>query len=314
LMIRMAGFEMYAHEHGYVGEFYTVTCPSKFHRFSKGELNENYECTPKDGQQYLVKIWSKIRAEFDRKDLKPFGFRVAEPHQDGCPHWHMLLFIRPEQRELIRGIMSHYALEMDGNEPGAQQHRFKYVEIDSQLGTATGYIAKYISKNLGFSIDDAEKDTNAESVLYGQRVKAWASVWGIRQFQQFGGAPVTVWRQLRKIREPLTDDLFEQARLAADQSRWSDYLQLMGGVDLDKDQLTIHLLKSQVINEDTGEFKRNKYGEVIELVFGLVYLLNTVITRSKTWVMTATNLTKSFESIQREAGDSPPRDAFLGVL
>jgi hypothetical protein len=46
----------------------------------------------------------------------------------------------------VRDIFRHYALQDDPNEPGAQAHRFKAVEIDHERGTAAGYIAKYISK------------------------------------------------------------------------------------------------------------------------------------------------------------------------
>lgn len=295
LMIRMAGFEAYAQQHGYVGEFYTITCPSKFHRFSGIKLNDKYqELTPKDAQNYLVKQWSKIRASYARQDIKPFGFRVAEPHHDGCPHWHMLLFVKTENRNALRKIMSQYALEMDGQEQGADKHRFTAVEIDSEAGTATGYIAKYISKNLGFSIDDPEHDTTRESQSYGQRVKAWASVWGIRQFQQIGGAPVTVWRQLRKLRESIDDDLLESARQAADESRWADYLEIMGGVDAKRTDHTIALVKKHLIDKETGELKQNQYFEYVTLIFGVASIAAEVITRSKQWAMINTKLAASF--------------------
>lgn len=298
LMVRMAGFEIYAQEHGQLGEFYTLTVPSKFHRFSCGGLNDKYEATPKDAQFYLVELWSRIRAALAYAGIKPYGFRVAEPHHDGCPHWHMLLFVNPEQRQEIRDIMSHYLLEEDGNELGAIEHRFKYVEIDSNLGSATGYIAKYISKNLGFSIDDTDNDTDTTSIAYGQRVKAWASVWGIRQFQQIGGAPVTVWRELRKLHEPLEDELLEAARQAADESRWADYLEIMGGVDAKRVDMQISLVKKNMINQETGEIKENKYHEIVTLIVGIAHLASLAITKKKFWMMVKTEEVKSIIELE----------------
>lgn len=294
LMIRMAGFEIYAQQHGYVGEFYTLTCPSKYHRFTGTQLNQKYEeLTPKDAQKYLVELWARIRASYGRLGIKPFGFRVAEPHHDGCPHWHMLLFVKAEDRDALRKIMSNYALKEDGQEQGADQHRFKFVEIDASAGTATGYIAKYISKNLGFSIDDPEHDTNEHSRSYGQRVKAWASVWGIRQFQQIGGAPVTVWRQLRKLHEALDDELLEAARQAADESRWADYVELQGGVGIKRDEQSIHLVKHQVVDRETGELKQNRYFEPVEIIFGVVHQAAQAITRTKNWAMVSAKIASS---------------------
>lgn len=45
-------------------------------------------------------------------------------------------------------ILRQYALADSGNERGAAQHRCDFKLIDKARGTAAGYIAKYVAKNI----------------------------------------------------------------------------------------------------------------------------------------------------------------------
>ena len=179
LMCRLAGFEQIADDLGHVAEFYTITCPSRMHaRLSKStKENPKYDgSTPRQAQTYLCRVWSRIRAKLKRDGIEVYGFRVAEPHQDGTPHWHLLLFTPSDNIAPLRDIMRHYALEEDGNEPGAQQYRFKFEPIDKRKGSAVGYIAKYVSKNIdGYAIDE-DDETKLDAKNAAERVNAWASI------------------------------------------------------------------------------------------------------------------------------------------
>ena len=206
LMTRISGFERIAKELGHVGLFFTVTCPSRMHKWStvKGDKkkvfeNKNYDGTlPGEAQKYLAKVWSRIRAKLKRAGIGQYGFRIAEPNHDGCPHWHLLIFIEPEHLNEFRAVVLHYALQDSPDEKGAHDHRVDFRMIDGR--GAAGYIAKYVAKNIdGYKLD---KDLcGNDAIEASHRVEAWASTWSVRQFQQIGGPPVGVWRELRRVEE-----------------------------------------------------------------------------------------------------------------
>ena len=137
-MNTIAGIERYAASAGDVGMFITLTTPSKYHptrQVGKGEsktvqLNHGWNetaFTPKDGQRYQCRIWSLMRTAFKDNDLEVYGMRVVEPHHDGTPHWHMMLFCKPGQRKAINEIMRRYALKEDGHERVRQNSALSHV-------------------------------------------------------------------------------------------------------------------------------------------------------------------------------------------
>ncbi|HJW55859.1 MAG TPA: replication endonuclease [Burkholderiaceae bacterium] len=213
LMTRIAGFERIARDCEHVGLFFTMTCPSRMHKWKTVEggkvvENKRYDGTlPRDAQKYLSKVWARIRAKLDREGFRWYGFRIAEPNHDGTPHWHLLVFFasvwpgceRAAAMPRVCALVRRYALMDSPNEKGAKKHRVDFEPIDWSKGSAAGYIAKYVSKNIdGYRV---EKDLYGnDAITTSVRVESWAATWGIRQFQQVGGAPVTVWREMRRVK------------------------------------------------------------------------------------------------------------------
>ena len=265
LMVRMAGFEAEAKRLGDVAEFYTITCPSRMHRSlaASGTLNPKYDQTsPKEAKQYLQKQWEKTRAALHRRGIHVYGFRIAEPHHDGTPHWHLLLFLCPEHVARVRETLRHYALQVDSEEAGAQEHRFRVEAIDWSRGTATGYVAKYVSKNIdGYAIDCDLYGRDAKDSAF--RIEAWASCWGIRQFQQIGGPSVTIWRELRRL-SSVPAGAIGDAFASAHVGDWAGYCQAMGGVHAQRKDNPIQLLRMY-------SDKLNRYNEAIgDVIVGVI--------------------------------------------
>lgn len=239
LMTRIRGAEEYADAHGHVGLFLTLTLPSKYHAMRLvgsgekrwAERNPKFNgADPREGQQWMLALWKRVLAKLDRLHIKRYGLRVVEPHHDGTPHWHMLVWTedKAQARALVATIRKYWLSE-DGNERGAKENRVDVKRMER--GGAAGYVAKYIAKNvghialaehmdvamgqeiqmrLGLDQPDQPAPTDTHGMAAQRRVDAWAATWGIRQFQAFGMPSVTVWRELRRVSkdQPQQLDLF----------------------------------------------------------------------------------------------------------
>ncbi|WP_418113819.1 replication endonuclease [Vibrio scophthalmi] len=248
MMVRSRGNEERALDLGYEGVFVNWTLPSKYHPNS----HKWNGATVKEGHQNLMNQWKRARARLAKDEIDYFGFRVAEPHKDGCSHAHMFLFCPKNKVPALVHHLREVAIEEDYAELGNDiTPRFTVKYADPSQGGATAYIAKYISKNIN---GKHMPETEAEESAY--RVRAWASTHRIRQFQAFGSPSVSLWRQLRRADATDTafDEQLEELRQAADNSRW---------------KLFCELAKNASIEYETD---LGKYGETTRRVIGFSWL------------------------------------------
>ncbi len=340
LMVRMRGFEDMAQEQGKLGLFLTLTAPSSYHAWRQGSKdkaktyqNEKFNgVCPTETNRLLCKQWARFRAALAREGIMAFGFRVVEPHHDGTPHWHCLLFINPEhQRDFLTLLAYHFTAAeraelkmpngdqldalaemkirnkmprikwlLDVSSPAvvkAINPRVNWKEIDPTKGSATGYIAKYIAKNIdGHKVGmDYEAEAPVDHTTIA--VAAWASCWRIRQFQQIGGPAVSVWRELRRLGDEVIewDCILEAARYAADNKMWGRFIEVMGGIETPRKD---HLIKLSKRLDEAA----NKYGEDVLRLMGVITDIGqtTAITRTEGWQIVRKGVTGSGLGEQRE--------------
>ena len=120
-----------------------------------------------------------------------------------CPEDYKFKYQAKEAAKLLAASAAHkwrIGERARQNDKAAKKHRVDFEAIDWSRGSAAGYIAKYVAKNIdGYAV--GEDLFGNPCIEASERVVAWAKTWRIRQFQQVGGAPVGVWRELRRIDE-----------------------------------------------------------------------------------------------------------------
>lgn len=145
--------------------FMTLTLPSEFHKYKtlqrngiKDKLvpNPKYNSIPaKEAVKILTKMFAKLRHDRSLKELSKeqrIYFRVNEPHKDGTPHTHILMFVPADRVERVKKAFRRLFDECAN-------------DIQDNIENATSYVMKYINKTLPLSkqknLSEKDKYLNA---------------------------------------------------------------------------------------------------------------------------------------------------------
>lgn len=311
LMTRLRGYEEWADREQHEGVFITLTAPSKYHAMLKqGGVNPKWNgAAPYDTQKYLCTVWRDIRAELSRLGIKQYGVRVAEPHHDATPHFHFVLWTRPEEMKALKRVFYKHALKEDGDEKGARLRRCRFMKIDKAKGSAVAYLAKYVSKNIdGKAMDDLFSDETGRKVQESAaRAKAWATLWDIRQFQFFGGANIGSWRELRKLGDLKQEDpIIETGRAICDLGDFAAYMDFQGGALVKRNDQKIRL--------HYVETEPNKYLETRQKVMGVINTATGEATKTRLKEWTIGKKPKTIQDGLRQQDGADTKQAGLPAL
>lgn len=149
---RVNSFFKYAQMLDLYPVFLTQTAPPQFHSNSK-----KYDgSTVRDSVRYLSSRWASfLRLKIFKNIKKSINhnmiyIRVIEPHKDGTPHAHVLIFIPKNFILPVKKVFKrHFAV--DGASKLAQDYRYTW---SGNAGGAVAYIMKYINKTFKHALED----------------------------------------------------------------------------------------------------------------------------------------------------------------
>lgn len=293
----LAALDRMSQDSDYVALFFTWTAPQQYHAWLEtGRRNRKWNgASPRETQHYFTRTFKNFSTALTRRDIHIFGMHITESHHDGTPHWHGILFVRREQESTLRDVFEMYANaeNCSAHRPGkppaqSPQSQIMIKPVDRRTGSPTAYITKHICRNLeGCAPGGRDKETGSPWTELARHSAAWASLWGIKQFQFTGGPPVSVWRELRKLSDQKQADsvspVFGELHYAAGAGDWAEYTRLQGGLPTARKNLTMRTWYQAASEPD-------ECGQYTAIIKG-VYLPGTnkapVVTRTRKWKVKA---------------------------
>ena len=176
----------------------TLTLEPEWHpNPSHGQASWN-GASPRDAHRSLCYRWQAILRDLHRVGIRLSGLRVAEPHQDGCPHWHIWLLYRPEhESRILAAVMKYFSGKLKIKAPSrkgtkntaadvifdSREHllansarpvthakegaQVEVSRINREISSGASYAMKYLLKTV-----DAGDALNQQAGLFGENDKA----------------------------------------------------------------------------------------------------------------------------------------------
>ena len=195
LYLTVKAMEQLAVSREYIWIMMTLTCPPRFHPSSKSYDGSSL----RDGNDFLNQLYRKLFKFLGKKyhaNADYFGLRVAEVHQDGCPHWHVLFYCSDKMLIDIQSKLEQL-LSGDGRPDGyykTYSNKILKKQVDSGNETSPiGYVFKHLFPRSSGNVSTTDTRTDRR-VSYALRAA------GVRQYQLIGAEGIsTKVKALRKI-------------------------------------------------------------------------------------------------------------------
>ena len=269
-----SGLDEYAEQEGLTPIRITITLPACWHpNPTKGRKTWTPDRDPKTTDDALRLLWGKFRARLAKSRIRILGLRVWEPHRDGVPHLHALLYVRAEQiPEIDRHLLTLCP------DKGTRRTATELTIIDTTRCRASTYISKYIRKTLNVRIneDDAREHDDDDHLTRDNfdRVRACASERGWRRFAFLGVHGVQrIWQRLNSATADEIADAPERVAVSWAHLKAKNYreaLETIGAfVPRGADRLKIGYATEET-DEDGNRYPiLNSYGEPTKRAFCL---------------------------------------------
>lgn len=272
LYAQSLGLEELAQARGLLPIFITMTLPPQFHPNPKhgapyGGRDWEDAPSPQDTDEALATMWARFRARCAASKIDLLGPRVVEPHQDGTPHLHALLYVQPGQEAVIDRHLTAICREPV---PG-RRIASKLAVIDRGRASPASYVMKYLLKtcaaweDAAANADGAERDGDADHLAHLPAVSAWASERRLRRFAWLGLHGLrTVWQRVRTMTDAEAAGAPDEVSLARDamaRGHYAEALEMLGAVRMDE-------RPRPRLEYETVE---NQYGERVKRPIGLTF-------------------------------------------
>ena len=191
------GLREIARRDGLVPVAVTLTLPPQHHpKPALGKNGYDPAITPADMFTELQARWHRVVALLRKRQVRVFGIWLPEPHEDGCPHRHAILWCDP------RGVADLQAA-VEAHFPGRRATDFRVLDERSAAQVQT-YVLTYALKMTAEAPTTKAEAPDGEEHLGAafDRFRAWKSVFGgARSWGFVGLRPGTIgrWRDLFKL-------------------------------------------------------------------------------------------------------------------
>ena len=228
--------EQIAERRGLACLFLTLSLPAAYHRNPSQGRQGGWVAglTPVAGIEELQHRWQLIRARLQKEEIAQLGLWTQEPHEDGTPHRHLLIWAAPDQAERLIEIYRSVFNDTHEDFEGGVAVNVKRWNTD-EAARPSSYVMKYIVKT--FSGGEAHVDRvegTERHVEHADRVAAWRrGVPGKRSYGFVGLVPgaIGVWGKVASLREEdpaLKDETFGAAHAEIRAGKFGNALVRLG--------------------------------------------------------------------------------------